>query len=105
MHVSAADFYNWRTQTHAFESLTAYASWPMNLTNIDEPHRLQTQLVSASLFSTFGVHAQIGRTFAPDENQEQSASVIVISHHLWREISETPQVVGSQLTSTARQQQ
>jgi len=60
MHVSPADFYDWRTQSHAFESLTAYGSWPMNLTNIEEPRRLDTQLVSANLFSTLGVHAQIG---------------------------------------------
>jgi putative ABC transport system permease protein len=98
MHVSAADFYDWRTQSHAFESLTAYASWPMNLTNIDEPRRLQTQLVSANLFSTLGVHAGMGRTFTPDEDQEQSALLIVISHHLWRQIGESPQVVGSHLT-------
>lgn len=98
MHVSAADFYDWRTQSHGFQSLSAYANWPMNLTNVDEPRRLQTQLVSANLFSTLGVNAQIGRTFEPDEDREQSAPVIVISHHLWREIGESPQVIGSQLT-------
>jgi putative ABC transport system permease protein len=97
MHVSAADFYDWRAQSRAFKSLTAYASWPMNLTNIDEPRRLETELVSANLFSTLGVHALVGRTFAPDEDQEQSASVVVISHHLWREIGESAQIVGRQL--------
>ncbi len=98
MHVSAADFYDWRTQSHGFPSLSAYASWPMNLTNVDEPRRLQTQLVSVNLFSTLGVNAQIGRTFRSDEDREQSAPVIVISHHLWQEIGESPKVVGSQLT-------
>ncbi len=98
MHVSAADFYDWRTQSHAFESLSAYANWPMNLTNIDEPRRLETQLVSANLFSTLGVHAQVGRTFAPDEDQEQSAFVVVISHHLWQALGGSPQIVGRQLT-------
>jgi putative ABC transport system permease protein len=98
MHVSAADFYDWRTQSHAFESLAAYASWPMNLTNIDEPRRLETQLVTANLFSTLGVHAQIGRTFAPDEDREESALVVVISHHLWRALGESPPIVGRQLT-------
>jgi putative ABC transport system permease protein len=97
MHVSAADFYDWRAQSRAFKSLTAYASWPMNLTNIDEPRRLETELVSANLFSTLGVRAQVGRTFAPDEDQEQSASVVVISHHLWREIGESGQIVGRKL--------
>jgi putative ABC transport system permease protein len=98
MHVSAADFYDWQAQSHAFESLSAYASWPMNLTNIDEPRRLETELVSANLFVTLGARAEIGRTFAPDEDQEQSAPVVVISHHLWRAIGESSQIVGSQLT-------
>jgi len=103
MHVSAADFYDWRTQSHAFESLSAYASWPMNLTNIEEPRRLDTQLVTANLFSTLGVRAQIGRTFAPDEDQEQSAFLVVISHHLWQAIGESPQIVGRQLTLNGSQ--
>jgi putative ABC transport system permease protein len=98
LNVSAADFYDWRTQSHAFESLTAYASWPMNLTNIDEPRRLETELVTASFFSTLGVPAQLGRTFARDEDREQSPSVVVISHHLWRAIGESPQIIGRQLT-------
>jgi hypothetical protein len=33
MQVSAADFYDWQAQSHTFNSLSAYASWPMNLTN------------------------------------------------------------------------
>jgi putative ABC transport system permease protein len=60
MHVSPADFYDWRTQSHTFEAQAADASWPMNLTNVDDPRRLETQLVSADFFSTLGVKAQIG---------------------------------------------
>jgi putative ABC transport system permease protein len=103
MHVSAADFYDWQMQSRALQSLAAYANWPMNLTNVDEPRRLQTQLVSANLFSTLGVHAEIGRTFLPNEDQEQSAPVILISHRLWREIGEPRQVVGTQLTLNGSQ--
>jgi putative ABC transport system permease protein len=103
MNVSAADFYDWRTQSHAFESLAAYASWPMNLTNVEEPRRLETQLVSANLFTTLGVNPQMGRTFLPDEDQEQSPAVVVISHHLWRALGESRQMVGHQLTLNGSQ--
>ena len=98
MHVSAADFYDWQTQSRDFESLAAYASWPLNLTNVEEPRRLETQLVTANLFSTLGVPAEMGRTFSRDEDQEHSAPVMVISHHLWRTLGETPRVIGSQFT-------
>jgi putative ABC transport system permease protein len=98
MHVSAADFYDWRAQSQTFQSLAAYASWPMNLTNVDEPRRLETQLVSANLFTTLGVPAQIGRTFTSDEDRERSAPVVVISHHLWRAMGQSPDIAGRQLT-------
>ena len=103
MHVSPADFYDWREQSHSFESLAAYANWPMNLTNEDEPRRLETQLVSANLFSTLGVKAQLGRTFLPDEDREQSPFVVVISHHLWRALGESPQIIGRRLTINGSQ--
>jgi len=98
MHVSAADFYDWRAESRSFESLEAYASWPMNLTNVDEPRQLKTELVSGGFFSTLGVGAQIGRTFLQDEDREQSPLVVVISHHLWREMGEPAQIVGRPLT-------
>ncbi len=98
MHTSPADFYDWQTQSRSFQSLAAFASWPMNLTNIDEPRRLETQLVSANLFNTLGVSAQLGRTLLPGEDREQSTPVVVLSHHLWRELGESPRIVGSQLT-------
>ena len=97
MHVSAADFYDWRAQSRAFASLAAYASWPMNLTNVDEPRRLEAQLVSASLFSTLGADAETGRTFRPDEDQEQSPPVVVISDRLWRAMGGSPGILGREV--------
>jgi MacB-like periplasmic core domain len=98
MHVSAADFYDWQAQSQAFASLAAYANWPMNWTNVPDPRRLETQLVSPNLFSTLGVQAQLGRTFLPGEDGEQSAPVVVISHHLWRAMGEPADVVGRKMT-------
>ncbi|HZU28549.1 MAG TPA: ABC transporter permease [Bryobacteraceae bacterium] len=98
MQVSAADFYDWRTQSRAFESLSAYASWPMNLTNVDEPARLDTELVSANLFATLGAQARLGRIFLPSEDREDSPPVVVISDHLWRALGASPSIVGRELT-------
>jgi len=98
MQVSAADFYDWRAQSHSFESLSAYSSWPMNLTNVDEPRRLESELVSTSLFSTLGVNAEMGRTFQPNEDQEKSPFVVVISHRLWQEFGASPQIIGHAVT-------
>jgi putative ABC transport system permease protein len=98
MHVSAADFYDWRAKSRSFQSMAAYASWPMNLTNIEQPLRLETQLVSANFFSALRVNAQIGRIFLSDEDEEHSPSVVVLSHRLWLALGGSPHIVGSQLT-------
>ncbi len=98
MHVSVADFYDWRAQSRCFASLAAYASWPMNLTGVDEPRRLQSQLVSANFFTALGAVAQVGRTFLPDEDQEQSPPVVVLSHHLWGSMGESPAIIGTRIT-------
>jgi putative ABC transport system permease protein len=103
MFVSAADYYDWRAQSHSFEGLAAYASWPMNLTNVDEPRRLDSELVSADFFSVMGVHAAMGRTFLPDEDQEKSPFVVVISHHLWRALGGSAEVLGRQITLNGSQ--
>ncbi len=98
MQVSAADFYDWRGESRTFESLSAYSSWPVNLTDVEEPRRLKSELVSANLFSTLGVGAEIGRTFLADEEQESSQPVVVISHRSWRELGASAQIIGRPLT-------
>src|SRR5579872_472811 len=103
MFVSAADFYDWRTQARAFSALSAYASWPMNLTNVEEPRRLKSELVSANLFAALGVQAEIGRTFLPDEDQEEAPFVVVLSHRLWVSMGKSPRIVGSQITVNGSQ--
>jgi putative ABC transport system permease protein len=46
---------------------------------------------------TLAVNAEIGRTFLPEEDQEKSPFVVVISHHLWRTLGQSPSILGSRL--------
>src|SRR5579872_1418294 len=94
MQISAADFYDWRAQSQAFVSLSAYSNWPMNLTSVDEPRRLDSELVSADFFSALGVKAKLGRTFLPNEDSEQAPAVIVVSDGLWRAMGASEQILG-----------
>ena len=103
MFVSAADYYDWRAQSHSFDAIAAYANWPMNLTNVDEPRRLDCELVTANFFSVMGARAEMGRPLLPDDDQENSPFVVVISHHLWRTLGGSPQVVGRQITLNGSQ--
>jgi len=96
--VSAADFFDWRAKSTGFASMSAYTSWPMNLTDVAEPLRLNGELVSANFFDTLRAGAALGRTFSSDEDQPDKGSVVVISHRLWRQLGSSPQIVGRSLT-------
>jgi predicted permease len=98
MQVSAADFYDWSSQSRAFVSMAAFGAWRMNLTNVEDPRPLKTELVSANLFSTLGVSPALGRTFLPEEDREKAPFVVVISHRLWRSLGQPASVIGSRLT-------
>src|SRR3954468_3604242 len=60
--------------------------WPVsaNLTETDEPERVETALVGAAYFSMLGVTAQVGRVFGAADEQPGITEVAVISDALWQ---------------------
>jgi predicted permease len=60
--------------------------WPIsaNLTETDEPERVETALVDANYFSMLGVGAQVGRVFSAADAQPGITEVAVISDALWQ---------------------
>jgi len=77
-------FLDWKKQTDIFEALSVDSPTTAALTTKDEPTRIEGNLVSADYFNVFGVHAQLGRTFSPQEDQPGSQPVVVISHAAWQ---------------------
>ena len=74
--------------------------WPIsaNLTETDEPERVETALVDANYFSMLGVGAQVGRVFGPSDAQPGIADVAVISDALWqRRFGGDPHVLGTRI--------
>ena len=65
-----------------------------------EPQRVLGGVVSGNYFDVLGVHAQIGRTFAPDEDTAPGAhAVVVLSDRLWTEqFGADPGVIGASVT-------
>ena len=56
-----------------------------NLTEVDEPERVEVVLVSPSYFSLLGVQPQLGRIFRYDEDDAPGiAEKVVLSDSLWR---------------------
>ncbi|HKP13969.1 MAG TPA: ABC transporter permease, partial [Blastocatellia bacterium] len=83
---SASTLFDWKEQVPGFESLAAYnpASGGVNLTGDPEPERVEASEVTAAFFDTLGVRAIRGRTFTPEDGEEGSNRVAVISHGLWQ---------------------
>jgi putative ABC transport system permease protein len=77
---AAANIFDWKEDTHAFEVLSAYLPWDALLTGGGEPERVQAARVSADFFSALGISPARGRGFTERECQPGSDAVVVVSH-------------------------
>src|SRR5580692_763637 len=81
--VAYPNFVDWRQQSHSFTSMTAYADFPAIVSGGELPLSTGGALADESFFTTLGVSAHLGRTFATDEVKVGAAPVAVIGHGLW----------------------
>jgi putative ABC transport system permease protein len=96
--VNAPDFQDWKRLSTVFEALSAEAPLDASLTGQGAPERIAGLRVSADYFEVFGVAAQIGRTFAPEEDQPGADPVIVLSHAAWQSrFGGDPDILGRDL--------
>src|SRR5207237_2228607 len=49
-----------------------------------EPEEVTQQIVNATLFPMLGVHAAVGRVFAPEEDRPEANRVVLLSDRFWR---------------------
>jgi putative ABC transport system permease protein len=81
--ISTLNFLDWQKDNAAFDFMAAQAFSPATLTGHGEPVQLRGGKVSARYFDIFGIKAERGRTFLPDEDQPGRDHVAVLSHALW----------------------
>jgi putative ABC transport system permease protein len=83
--ISPADYVDLRPQTSGYGEIAAYAGAEMSLSEPGRPAEIAQGLrTSANLFSTLGARPELGRTFAPDEENVGNHRVLVISHRYWQ---------------------
>jgi len=83
--VSPANYLDWQSQNHVFESMAIYGFRGFTLTSGDRPEQVDVGAVSADFFPTLGVRPELGRVLSPDEDQPGRSNVVVLSHRLWQE--------------------
>ncbi len=92
---SVPDYFDRRRQSETLEEIAAVNLVDFNLTGYGEPDRIPGSLVTASFFPLMGVDPDIGRVFAPEEDQPDQNRVVVLSHGAWqRRFGGDPQIVG-----------
>ena len=98
---SALDYFDYRRQFKAFESVAAQLVFrPITYATGDgEPEPLRFTQVSFNYFATLGVRPALGRTFAAAEEEASAPNVVVVSHGLWqRRLGSRPDAIGRTLT-------
>lgn len=78
-----ADFFDLRQQSRSFSNMTLFAQVGYSLTVGDAVERIGGAQVDSSFFSTVESSPELGRTFAPEDDQLGHNNVVVISHSLW----------------------
>jgi predicted permease len=92
--ISYPDFFDWRSQNRTLEHLVSYHDDLFTLTGLERPVQVDAEVVSWDLLSALGIRPELGRGFAPDEEQA-GTRVVLIGHALWRsQFGGDPTIVG-----------
>jgi putative ABC transport system permease protein len=82
--ISPANYLDWQDQNTVFERMAGFFDWRMNLTGVDDPEEISSQLATAEFFDVLGVNPQLGRAFLPNDGQDGVERVAILSHGLWQ---------------------
>jgi predicted permease len=100
---SLLDFEDWRQQTRAFASMTAYQNGPLVVTGTGEPLELDVATVAGDFFGTLGAIPALGRVLSEDEDVRRAIPNVVISSRLWQDaFGGDPKALGRTLTVQGR---
>jgi predicted permease len=71
----------------------------VSVTGAGSPTRYSVSDVTDNLFDVLGVHAAIGRTFLPGDNEQGHDRIVLLGYSIWRErFGGDPGILGSTLT-------
>jgi putative ABC transport system permease protein len=81
--ISTLNYLDWSKDNEVFDVMAAQTGGAVSLTGRGEPVQIRGGRVSARYFDVFGIRAERGRTFRPDEDERGNEHVVVLSHALW----------------------
>ena len=98
-HLSMPDYLDWRSQTDAFESITAIVQQGIIMTGDEaEAEYIPFAKVTPSFFPTMGVYPSMGRALLKEDEVADDV-VAVLSYGLWQgRFGANPNIVGHRIT-------
>ncbi len=84
--LSALELFDLQARSDLFTGVSGLFPISANMTDVDEPQRVETLLVDTNYFALLGVCAQLGRAFTEADFAPGIAEVAVISDGLWRRL-------------------
>jgi predicted permease len=96
--MSPPELFDYRDRSSLFEGIAGLFPINANVTEIDEPERVEVMLVSPSYFEVLGTRPQLGRLFGLEDNRPGITEVVAISDALWhRRFGGSPDAIGRKL--------
>lgn len=96
--IAGANFLDFRSQSHSFESMGAAEWWTPNVSDGVRPDELDGLRITADILPMLGVVPLLGRVFTPEETHQGSNHVLVLSYEIWqRRFGGDSGVVGQSL--------
>ena len=96
--ISYPDFADWRAQNQVFAQIGVHTDANYTLTGVEQSAHLEGQTISAELMTLLGASPELGRLFAPGEDDPHH-HVTILSHRLWKEhFGGDPQIIGRTIT-------
>ena len=102
--ISPPEFFEYRERTRAFESVAAYTTGAVNLSEGDQPERVNAVFATHGMFDVLGVRPAIGQPFTAEQDAPNADPVVVLSHELWRRVfAGDRSVIGRTIEINGRQ--
>src|SRR5688572_8101673 len=101
--ISYPNFRDLQNDNQTFSAMAIQRPFGANLIGAGEAEQVEGRRVTANIFTVLGVELALGRNFAPGEDEQGAAPLVIISAGLWqRKFSATPGAVGKRLTLDGR---
>src|SRR5262245_39612895 len=95
---NGGEFMTWRGPVDFFQSVAAYDTGRVNLSDENSPERIQVLQVTQGFFRLLRVQPALGRSFSEDEIGRGETRLLMLSHGLWqRRFGGDENMVGKQV--------